>query len=65
MAFVRTFRIVPDVGFGVPDNEITSWINKCEKECRGIVNVTTTFVPAMGAADPRLTIIVTKLDDAD
>ena len=59
MAKVKTFRINPE--FGVPDKEIKEWLNSCEEE--GIVNVEMCFIPPVGRVDPRLTVIVTKLDD--
>lgn len=61
MPFVRTFRIQP--GSGVPDNEINAFLVKCERELKGILNVTAVHIPPVGTDDPRLTIIVTKLDD--
>ena len=60
MAAVKSFRIHPD--FGVPDKDIREWLNKCEGE-EGIIRVTTVLIPAVGKSDPRLTVIVTKLDD--
>lgn len=59
MARVKTFRIHPD--HGVPDKDIREFLNLCEKEC--VVNVSSIYIPAVGKADPRLTVIVTKLDD--
>lgn len=59
MAFVKTFRINPE--YGVPDRDLKEWINLCETD--SIVNVVATFIPAVGESDPRLTVIVTKLDD--
>jgi len=56
---VKTFRIHPE--HGVPDKDIRSFLDLCEKEA--IVDVSTAYIPALGKADPRLTIIVTKLDD--
>ena len=65
MARVKTFRIHPS--YGIPDLEIEEFISRCEK--KNIVNVETLFIPAYGvtpygaAADPRIIIIVTKLDE--
>jgi hypothetical protein len=61
MSFVRTFRI--QEGSGVPDNEIMAFLRKCERELKGIIRVVSTFIPSIGSDDPRLTVIVTKLDD--
>lgn len=60
MAKVRTFRINP--AFGVPDQDIKAWLDMCEAEL-GIISVNTTYIPALGKADPRFTVVVTKLDD--
>lgn len=66
MAFVKTFRIDPT--FGVPDRAVQEFITECEKN--SIVSVTMTVIPAYGKtvdkkpASPRLTVIVTRLDDA-
>lgn len=65
MAKVKTFRINPK--YGVPDKELNDWLTECEET--EIINVQTVYIPAFGvtpegtAADPRLTVIVTKLDD--
>ena len=59
MAKVKTFRINPE--FGVPDRDLKEWLTACEKDT--IIAVQAIFIPAVGAADPRLTVIVTKLDD--
>lgn len=59
MPKVKTFRIHPE--YGVPDKDIREWLVLCEQE--GIISVTSTFIPAVGTSDPRLTVIVTKLDD--
>lgn len=63
MAIVKTFRINPGIGpgFGVPDLEIREFISAYEKDC--IVSVQALYIPPMGNADPRITIVVTKLDD--
>jgi hypothetical protein len=65
MARVKTFRINASVNpeFGVPDKEMREWITSCEKEL-GIVTVNSLFVPAVGPADPRVILFVTKFDDA-
>jgi hypothetical protein len=62
VAKVKTFRINP--AHGVPDKDIRAWIDLCEQEI-GYVTVSSVFIPSVGAADPRLTVIVTKLDDPD
>ena len=59
MAKVKTFRINPE--FGVPDKDIREWLNVCEQD--EIISVQSIYIPALGTADPRLTIIVTKLDE--
>ena len=59
MANVKTFRINPE--YGIPDRDIREWLNQCEKEM--IISVNAIFIPPVGDADPRLTVIVTKLDD--
>lgn len=59
MAQVKTFRINPE--YGVPDKDIREWLNHCEKEA--ILSVTCVFIPPVGDADPRLTVIAIKLDD--
>jgi len=59
MARVKTFRIHPD--YGVPDKDIREFLNTAEKE-DGNIFVQTALIPAVGAADPRLTIIVTKAE---
>jgi hypothetical protein len=64
MAWTKTFRINPL--HGVPDKDIREFLNLCEKEA--FINVSTAFIPAIGLpgqppADPRLTVIVTKLDN--
>lgn len=69
MARVKTFRIHPI--HGVPDKDIRVFLEMCEKEM--FVNVSTTLIPEIIAkddkgniiqkSDPRLTVIVTKLDD--
>jgi hypothetical protein len=64
MALVRTFRITYGVPGGVPDKEIADWLTKIEKEERAILSVQTILIPPLGEADPRLTVIVTKLDNA-
>ncbi len=61
MANAKTFRINPE--YGVPDREIREWLRDCEKEEGCPINVTTVLVPAMGPSDPRLTILVTRVDD--
>lgn len=60
MARVKTFRIHPD--HGIPDREIRDYITSCEKDL-GPVDVCTTYVPAIGESNPRLTVIVTALDE--
>lgn len=60
MARVKSFRIHPQ--YGVPDKDIREWLNVCEKE-EGIITVVTTLIPPIAESDPRLNIIVTKLDD--
>lgn len=60
MARVKTFRVNPE--FGVPDRDIREFLNLCEKEA--IINVEMCYIPAIGTSDPRLTVIVTKLDEA-
>ncbi len=60
MAKVRTFRITPR--FGIPDREVTEFLEEAEKEM-GVITVTTCFIPALGTSDPRFNVIVTKLDD--
>ena len=62
MAKVKTFRIQNGLA-GVPDREIRNFISDCEKDA--VVRVTTVFIPPIGQCDPRLTVIVTKLDDKD
>lgn len=65
MALVRTFRIDPT--FGVPDKAIQEFINEAEKD--SVVSISTVYIPAYGKtmekkpASPRLTVIVTRLDD--
>lgn len=59
MATVRTFRLNPR--FGVPDKEIQEFLSKLEE--KSFISVQTQFIPSIGDADPRLTIIVTTLDD--
>jgi len=59
MAKVKTFRINPE--FGIPDKDIREFLNLCEQE--EIINVHIAYIPALGSADPRLTVVVTKLDD--
>lgn len=64
MAVVKSFRI--DANTGVPDAEVKDFISFYEKEA--IVNVSVTFIPAYGTfqgrpADPRVLVIVTKLDE--
>lgn len=59
MANVRTFRIHPE--FGVPDREIREWLQTQEQEA--YITVSHVLIPAFDKSDPRLTIIVTKLDD--
>ena len=59
MAKVKTFRINPE--YGVPDKDIREWLNLCEEDA--IISVQTCYIPALGEADPRLTVIVTKLDE--
>jgi len=65
MARIKTFRILPDI-YGVPNRDIEEFINECEQ--KEIVNVHSIYVPAMGEGadkiDPRIVVIVTKLDDA-
>jgi len=63
MAIVKTFRISPGVGLGlgVPDQDIRDFLNTCEQNT--IINVCATFIPSLGTADPRLCVIVTKLDE--
>lgn len=58
MAKVKTFPI-NEVG-GVPDGAVATFITDCEAEF--YVTVTTTFIPY---PTPRLTVIVTKLDEKD
>jgi len=60
MPKVKTFRITSN--FGVPDKDIRIWLDETEKDI-GFISVSTTFIPSVGTADPRLTVIVTKLDD--
>ena len=66
MAKVRTFRITKD--YGVPDKDITEFLEECEKDA--YVNVLVVQIPAFGfapdgvtPADPRLTFVVTKVED--
>ena len=64
MAVVKTFRI--DYNIGVPDAEIRDFISFYEKD--SIVTVETLFIPAYGViagkpADPRVLVIITKLDE--
>lgn len=61
MSRVKTFRINPE--FGIPDKDVRVWLDECEQNL-GIIKVVATFIPALGKSDPRLTLIVTKLDDA-
>lgn len=61
MAKVKTFRIIPGITGGVPDREITEFLKECEE--KEIISVQTVYIPPMGDADARLTVIVTKLDD--
>jgi hypothetical protein len=62
MAWVRTFRVTPKGVMGVPDQEIQDWITSvCEQNA--FVSVNTILIPQMGYIDPRITVIVTKLDD--
>jgi len=59
MAKVKTFRINPE--YGVPDKDIREWLNLCEQD--EIISVHSTYIPAIGKSDPRITLFVTKLDD--
>lgn len=59
MAKVKTFRINPE--YGIPDRDLREWLTACEKDA--IIAVQAIFIPPVGTADPRLTVIVTKLDD--
>lgn len=59
MAGVKTFRIHPE--HGVPDKDIREFINMHEREA--FVAVHTSYIPGRGTVDPRLTVIITKLDD--
>ena len=61
MAWVKTFRINPE--YGLPDKDIRTWLTQCEEEGKAIITTTVQYIPALGTADPRLTVIVTKLDD--
>lgn len=76
MAHVKSFRIHPD--HGVPDKDIREFINKAEKEGIINVTTTyipETYVDVekqgingtirerVLKADPRVTVICTKLDD--
>ena len=58
MAFVKTFRINPE--YGVPDRDIREWLSLYEK--KATLAIQTTFIPALGKADPRLTVIATVVD---
>lgn len=63
MAYVKSFRIHPE--YGIPDKDIREFLNTCEKD--GIMRVNTTYIPGINGknktVDPRITVIVTKLDD--
>ena len=66
MATVKTFRI--DYATGVPDTEIRDFITFCEKT--SVVRVETLYIPPYGTvagkpADPRIVVVVTKLDDTN
>lgn len=68
MAFVKSFRINPS--YGPPDKDIKAWIDLYEFEYQMVVNVTVLYIPGVEphgnfrGADPRMTVILTKLDDA-
>lgn len=59
MARVKTFFINP--GVGVPDFAISEFIKESEKD--SIVRVQPIFIPSVNNESPRLTVIVTKLDE--
>ena len=59
MAWTKTFRITAD--FGVPDKDIKTWLTGLETEA--IISVTACYIPPTATADPRLCVVVTKLDD--
>jgi len=59
MARCRTFRIHPETG--VPDREITEFLNECEKV--SLINVQMHQLPAEGKWDARLVLIVTKNEE--
>ena len=61
MALVKTFWINPE--YGVPDRGIQDWLNQTEE--KSIIRVQTCYIPPIGKTDPRITIIVTKLDDIE
>lgn len=64
MAKIKTFRITPDI-YGVPNRDIEEFISECEQS--EIVNVHSIYIPSIGSGrdeiDPRIVVIVTKLDD--
>ena len=62
MPKVKSFRIHPE--HGVPDKDIAIWLASAEEEI-GIIRVQATVIPAIPerGVDPRLNVIVTKLDD--
>lgn len=60
VAKVKSFRIHPD--YGVPDRDIKEYLSVCETEI-GIISVTAVYIPPCGEADPRITIMVTRLDE--
>lgn len=62
MAFVKTFRVNPE--YGVPDREIRDWLTSIEDRYRIIISTQMIYLPEIGKADPRITVIATKLDDA-
>lgn len=62
MARVKTFRIHPE--YGVPDKDVKDFLEICEAEM-GFISVATAYIPSTSVGiDPRLTVIITKLDDA-
>ena len=59
MALVKTFRVHPKLG--ISDRDVAQFVTDCEEKM-GCVSVTTTSIPAFGESDPRVNVIVTKLD---
>jgi hypothetical protein len=61
MARVRTFMIHPVNG--LPDREVTEFLNECEREY--LIQVRMQLIPAVPEKNihSRMTFVVTKLDD--